>query len=175
MVAVSGGDLMPALQAGVSAPQIKLPLLAGGEFSLDQALKRGPAVLSFFKVNCPVCQLAFPYLERIHKAYGDSGKFSLVGVSQNDAADTKEFNRHFGVTFPTLLDNPHKYPASNAYGLTNVPSIFLVSPEGEVEFSSVGWSKKDMEELNRRLAEIAGKAPAPLFNSGENVPDYKPG
>lgn len=166
---------MPALEAGVAAPEIKLPLADGREFSLAQARKRGPVVAAFFKTNCPVCQLAFPYLERIYKAYGKNGKFTLVGISQNDAAETEAFNRRFGITFPALLDDTRKYPASNAYGLTNVPSIFMVSSDGEVEFSSVGWSKQDFEELNRRLAEISGAAPAPLFHSGEQVPDSKPG
>lgn len=166
---------MPALEAGVSAPDIKLPLLNGNEFSLDQARKRGPVVAAFFKVNCPICQLAFPYLERLYKAYGGSQNFTLVGISQNDAADTKDFNRKFGVTFPTLLDDGRKYPASNAYGLTNVPSIFLISSEGEVEFSSVGWSKRDFEQLNRRLAEISGISAAPLFKPGEQVADFKAG
>jgi len=59
--------------------------------------------------------------------------------------------------------------------LTNVPSTFMISPEGEVEFSSVGWSKQEMEELNRRLAEVSGTKPVPLFKPGDQVPDYKPG
>lgn len=166
---------MPALEAGVAAPEIKLPLADGREFALAQARKRGPVVAAFFKVNCPVCQLAFPYLERIYKAYGGNGKFTLVGISQNDGAETDAFNRKFGMTFPTLLDDTRKYPASNAYGLTSVPSIFMISSDGEVEFSSVGWSKQDFEELNRRLAEVSGSAPAPLFKPGEQVPEYKPG
>ena len=166
---------MPALQAGVTAPEIRLPLIDGREFSLNQARKRGPVVVAFFKVNCPVCQLAFPYLERIYKAYSASQKFTFVGVSQNDAHDTQDFNRKFGITFPVLLDDTPKYPASNAYGLTNVPSVFMVSSEGEVEFSSVGWSRQDMEELNRRLAEISGNKPASIIQAGEQVPDYKPG
>ena len=166
---------MPALEAGVAAPEVRLPLLDGREFLLSQARKRGPVVLGFFKVNCPVCQLAFPYLERIHKAYGGAGKFTLAGVSQNDAGDTKSFNRQYGVSFPTLLDDTKKYPASNAYGLTNVPTIFLVSPEGEIEFSSVGWSKQEMEELSRRLAGVSGGQAVSLFKLGEQVPDYKPG
>ena len=166
---------MPALEAGVAAPEIRLSSLDGAQFSLDQERKRGPVIAAFFKVNCPVCQLAFPYLQRIHRAYSEKGKFTLVGVSQDDAGDTKAFNREFGVTFPTLLDDTRKYPASNAYGLTNVPSVFLISPEGDIELSSVGWSKQDMEELNRRVAKISGMAAVPLFKPGENVSDFKPG
>lgn len=166
---------MPALQAGVAAPEIRLPLIDGREFSLTQARKRGPVVVAFFKVNCPVCQFAFPYLERLYKAYGKSEKFTFVGVSQNDARDTEHFNRQFGVTFPVLLDETCKYPSSNAYGLTNVPSIFMISQEGEIEFSIVGWSRNDMEDLNQTLAEISGSKATHLFHPGEQVPDYKPG
>lgn len=166
---------MPALQAGVKAPEIKLPLLDGREFSLNHARQRGPVVVAFFKVSCPVCQYTFPYLERIYQAYRESRKVTVVGVSQDDAKDTAAFNRDFGVSFPTLLDPDGKYPASNAYKLTNVPSIFLISPEGEVETSIIGWSKQEMEDLSRRLAEMSGAVPIAVVQAGEKVPDYKPG
>src|SRR5215831_4318246 len=108
---------MPAIQAGVKAPDIKLPLLDGREFSLNHARQRGPVVVAFFKVSCPVCQFAFPYLERIYQAYGKSGKTTIVGISQDNAQDTTAFNRNFGISFPTLLDEIGRYPASNAYKL----------------------------------------------------------
>ena len=166
---------MPALEAGVQAPEIELQDLDGRKFSLKEARKQGPVVAAFFKVSCPVCQLAFPYLERIFKAYAKSGKFSFVGVSQDNASDTKAFNREYGVTFPVLLDPVGKYPVSNAYGLTNVPTVFLISPEGEIEFSSVSWSKADMEQLGRRLANINDMPVEQIFKSGEKVADFKPG
>jgi peroxiredoxin len=165
---------MPAIGAGVHAPEINLVSVDGSKFALRDALKRGPVVAAFFKVSCPVCQMAFPYIERFFKAYGKTGKFTLVGVSQDNAADTKAFNREFGVTFPVLLDSKG-YPVSNAYGLTNVPTIFMVSPEGEIELSLVSWSKPEMEELNRRLAHISGLKPAELFHKGERVAEFKPG
>lgn len=166
---------MPALESGVLAPDINLPFLDGRKFSLKDALKHGPVVVAFFKVSCPVCQFAFPYLERIFKAYGQSGTFTLAGVAQDSAADTKAFNSEFGITFPTLLDEKGKYPASNAYGLTNVPTIFLISHAGEIEFSSVAWSKPDMEQLNQKLARVAGLPPEQIFAAGEKIPEYKPG
>lgn len=166
---------MPALESGVLAPEINLTFLDGRRFTLKDALKSGPVVAAFFKVSCPVCQFAFPYLERMFKAYGSSGKFTLAGVSQDSASDTKAFNREFGITFPTLLDDKGKYPASNAYGLTNVPTIFLISPDGEIEASIVAWSKPDMEQLNRKLARTSNLPLAPIFAPGERIPDYKPG
>ncbi len=166
---------MPALVAGVEAPEINLTYLDGRKFSLAEARKKGPVVAAFFKVSCPVCQMAFPYLERIFKAYNKSSTFTFVGISQDSAADTQAFNRSLGVTFPVLLDPVGKYPASNAYGLTNVPTFFVISPEGEIESSSVSWSKPEVEELNHALAKLSNVAPAQIFQRGEQVPEFKPG
>lgn len=166
---------MPALEAGVQAPEIELQYLDGKKFSLKEERKKGPVVAVFFKVSCPVCQMALPYLDRIYKAYARSGAFTFIGVSQDNAADTRTFNRQFNVSFPVLLDPAGKYPVSNAYGLTNVPTTFLVSPEGEIDFASVSWSKADVEQLNRRLASMSNATAAQIFLPGEKVAEYKPG
>ena len=165
---------MAALEAGVAAPDFTLNGMNGGKVSLAEARKKGPVVATFFKISCPVCQYAFPYLERIFKAYAQS-PVTLVGVSQNDKEATSGFAREYGITFPLLLDDTRSYPVSNSYGLTNVPSIFLISPGGKVELSSVGWSKRDLEELNARVAKVAGAAPAQIFKPGEEVADFKAG
>ena len=74
-----------------------------------------------------------------------------------------------------LLDPAGKYPASNAYKLTNVPTTFLISSEGEIDFATVSWSKADVEQLNRRLAAASEIPTAQIFQPGENVSEYKPG
>ena len=165
---------MAALATGTKAPNFELKTLDGKPFSLRTELARGPVVVVFFKVSCPTCQYALPFFERLHKAYGHKG-VSLVGVSQNDAKDTTAFNKEFGVTFPTLLDDTRSYPASNAYGLTNVPTIFWIDQDGEIEVSSVGWVKADFEEINRRMAELGKITPAVLFKAGEDVRDFRAG
>ena len=164
---------MPALTAGTSAPEINLSSTKGTKFSLDQALKRGPVVAAFFKISCPVCQFTFPYLERIYKTYPDS-PVTIVGVSQDEKKHTEEFAREYGLTFPMLLDPEDRYPASNAYDITNVPSIFLIA-DGEVKFSIVGWDKRDMEKLSAEVARASGVPAQPLFRKGEDVPASKAG
>jgi cytochrome c biogenesis protein CcmG/thiol:disulfide interchange protein DsbE len=165
---------MAALTTGTKAPEVELKTINGKPFSLRDELAHRPVVLAFFKVSCPVCQYAFPFLERLHKAYGGKG-VTLVGVSQNDAKDTAAFNKEFGVTFPVLLDPPDKYPVSNAYGLTNVPSIFWVGQDGEIEISSVGWVKTDFEDIARKMAEVAATPPAAIFKPGEQIRDFQAG
>jgi len=165
---------MTALATGTKAPEFELNTANGEKFSLSRKLVDGPVVLAFFKVSCPTCQYALPFLERLYKAYGNNG-VTLVGVSQNDAKDTAAFCREFGITFPMLLDDTRTYPASNAYGLTNVPTIFWIAQDGEIEISSVGWVKSDFEAINRKMAEIGKGAPAAVFQRGEDVRDFKAG
>ena len=130
---------MDALPAGGFAPAFSLKNVDGSQVALAEALKKGPALAAFFKVNCPTCQFTFPFLERLYETYRDS-KFTLLGISQNDATDTREFCKEFGIKFPMLVDG-HGYPASNAYGITNVPTLFLISPEGKIQQTSVGFVK----------------------------------
>jgi peroxiredoxin len=100
---------------------------------------------------------------------------SLIGISQNDAKETAAFIKEFGITFPVLLEDTHSYSVSNAYGLTNVPTIFWIAQDGEIEVSSVGWLKADFEEMNRRMAEAGKITPAAMFRTGEDVRDFRAG
>jgi peroxiredoxin len=171
---------MAALPAGTKAPEFSLPAGGkdsgkdGGEFSLQSALQQGPVLAAFFKVSCPTCQYALPYLERIHKAHGGK-KITVVGISQNDQRDTAAFLKEYGVTFRTLLDDPNGYAVSNAYGLTNVPTLFLIGQDGQIEITSVGWVKQEVEEINRKLSAAEQTAPLPLFKPGEDVRDFRAG
>jgi len=165
---------MPALETGKIAPDFTLPTADGKQVSLKELLLRGPVLAAFFKISCPVCQYAFPFIERIYQASGQDG-VSIIGISQNDRKDTSRFIKEFGITFPVLLDDTSSYPASNAYGLTNVPTLFWIEPDGEIAISSVGWLRKDFEEIHRKAAKVNGASPKPLFQPSEDVPDFRAG
>jgi peroxiredoxin len=153
------------LEAGARAPEFQLARLDGGESRLQDLIANGPVLLVFFKITCPICQMTLPYLERLHTA----GALPIYAVSQNDADDTSEFNRHFEITIPTLLDGEENgFAASNAFGLSSVPTMFLIERDGTISQAIEGWVKRDIE----RLAGIAGVA---LFRPGDNVPQWKAG
>lgn len=163
--------IMVALEAGTRAPRFALAGMDGSTYDLQNSLdKSGLVVAGFFKVSCPVCQLALPFLERIRHSYPN---MPIWGISQDDADATEAFAKMYGLNFPMLLDEGLKQTV--AYGLTNVPSIFLISKDNDIEITSVGFSKADLEEINRRLAEKAGSQCVPLFTEADNVPDFKPG
>ena len=166
-------DDMTHIVAGNVAPEFALKSLDQKLYSLRSLLERGPVVAAFFKISCPVCQFTFPFLQRLHERYG-SGGATFLGISQDDARATKNFASEYGLTFPMVLDEDG-YPVSNAYGLTNVPTIFLIENDGEVEVSSMGFDKKDLETIAGQLAERKKIALTPLFHPEEVVPANKPG
>ena len=147
------------LEAGQQAPEFRLPRLDGGDISLAEIATQGPALLVFFKISCPVCQLALPYLERVHQA----GTLPVYGISQNGAKDTRDFAERYRTTFPMLLDSEKSgYPVSNAYGISSVPTMFQIARDGSIEQVIVGWRKPEMVALG-------------AVGRGDIVPEWKAG
>src|SRR5467141_1894391 len=167
-------DHMTHIVAENMAPGFSLKSLDNKEYSLNALLERGPVVAAFFKVSCPVCQFTFPFLERLYKRYDGDG-VTFLGISQDDAKSTNKFAKEYGITFPVLIDDENGYAVSNAYGLTNVPTIFLIDTGGTVTVSSMGFDKKDLESIAAHLAERKKISLAPLFRPDEVVPANKPG
>jgi len=156
---------IPAL--GASAPPFQLKDLAGEERSLAEMLAAGPVLAAFYKVSCPICQLTFPFLERLHKSSGGDVRFSAV--SQDNAADSRRFNKECGVSFGTLLDEERAgYKASNAYGISTVPTVVLIEKDGTVSWSMEGFVKAELEALGRRVGMNQ-------YEAGEYVPEWKAG
>ncbi|MGI8742754.1 MAG: peroxiredoxin family protein [Bryobacteraceae bacterium] len=153
------------LEAGSRTPGFELKGLNGGNESSQAILQKGPAVLAFFKIGCPVCQMTFPYLERL----ASSGTVQMIGISQDDPKATQGFNERFGVTFPTLVDEAKAgYPVSNGFGIRTVPSIFLVEQDGTISRAFAGFSKRDLQALGDRVG-------VPPFAPGEEVVDFRAG
>lgn len=167
-------EQMTHIVAGNIAPGFSLKALDGKEYSLNALMERGPVVAAFFKISCPVCQFTFPFLERLYKRYGGDG-VTFLGISQDDARDTKDFAKEYGVTFPILIDDEDGYAVSNAYGLTNVPTIFLIETDGTVKVSCMGFDKKDLETIAAELAQRKKISMVPLFRPDEVIPANKPG
>ncbi len=147
------------------APRFELQGLDGHTRSLEIDLEKGPVLLAFFKVSCPVCQLTFPFLERLSR----NEAMQVIGITQDDAKSTKVFNERFGVSFPILIDPARDgYPVSNAFGISSVPTLFVVETDGTVSKSFAGFSKRDLEEIGKRMN-------VQPFHSDEHVPEFKAG
>ena len=150
---------MKQLGPGAPAPDFELNGLNGKVFRLSTLMEDGPLTLVFYKASCPTCQLALPYLQRIH-----GGGARLLLVSQDDPGETRAFLKHFGLTMDAAIDE-HPYDVSNAYGVHHVPALFTVGSDGRIQLSDYGFSKET-------ISTVAGHE---MFRPDDGIPATRPG
>ena len=164
---------MTALAAGIRAPEFSLKGIDGATFSLDPSTEE-TTLLVFFKNSCPTCLLALPFLQRLYRRV-EGTALRFWGISQDSPDETRAFALRCGLTFP-LLPDPPGYPVSDAYGLTNVPTLFLVEARGILSRRSMGFSRADLESLASELQRrFRSGGAGPLFAPSEDVPALRPG
>ena len=157
------------LREGTQAPAFEKRDQEGREWSLSEL--DGYKLIVFYKVTCPTCQLTLPFIEKLHQFYGDRVK--ILGIIQDPPDKAKEFMQNYGLTFPQLIDVPD-YPTSIDYDVQVVPTYYLIDPDGKIEIARESFVKKELEDLNERLADIAGREVNPLFED-VSVPAFKAG
>jgi peroxiredoxin len=155
---------MSQLAIGAHAPDFELKTADGQPRRLSEALQHGPVVLVFYKESCGTCQFTFPFIQQIYSRLGSRAPWTLWGISEDDFDETRAFAQQNGITFDLLIDE-YPYPVSAAYGLHNVPALFIVQKNGTVSLSDFGFSK---DALNR----IAGFA---FFTPDDGLPATRPG
>jgi len=136
----------------------------------DVDFAQGPTALFFFKVTCPVCQMAAPVARKLEEAY--PGR--VVGVGQDPEPKLAQFDREYGLGIPTQADVP-PYPVSNSYGLSVVPTLVLVAADGTVDQVVESWDREGYNEVSRRLADLAGAEPVTVSEPGDGLPSFRPG
>jgi peroxiredoxin len=150
------------VQPGDRAPSFQLPDASTGGDVTDP-WRDGPTVLAFFKVSCPVCQMAAPKVQ----AFADAG-VRVTAIGEDPPRALAAYADRYGQRVPTVSEPP-PYQVSAAYGITAVPTIFLVGQDGVVQETVGGW---DRQRWNA-LAAAAG-APA-VSTEGDGLPSFRPG
>ncbi len=164
---------MAALEAESTAPEFTLTDMEGRSHRKQELHQDGLLFAAFYKIGCGTCKFTAPYLEKFYQAYRGKSGFQFWGVSQDTVSDTAGFLKDGGASFPNLLDETHW--ASADYGLTNVPTMFLVDQEGQIIESCVGFSRDDLNRMSRRVAQHLEVDPVVISEHDDGAPDLKPG
>jgi peroxiredoxin len=151
------------LSAGMKAPEFELLDTEQNVVRLSSLISGSPVLVAFFRITCPTCHYTFPFLQRLARSV------RVLGISQDEPNATAEFRRAFGIDFPIVFDRAPAYSSSNSYGITNVPSLFLIEPDGTIAVASSGFSRQDLQSVAARCGG------AEVFGAGEAVPDFRPG
>jgi peroxiredoxin len=151
------------LAVGDVAPSFFLPDIDTGSVVSDPWID-GAVALAFFKVTCPVCQMAAPKVEAMAAAGA-----RVVGVGEDPPGKLATYRASFGQDVPTLSEPP-PYRVSDAYGIVSVPSLFLVDADGIIRDAVGAWDRNAWN----RLATAAG-ATKPISTPADGLPAFRPG
>jgi peroxiredoxin len=159
--------IMAALEIGTVAPPFRLEDLEGKTHSLDELRKGDLLLLVFYHSECPTCGLSMPFIGNLDRGVR-SERVKIWGISQDGTKETVKFAEIKGLEMPIHID-ADPYPVSQAYGLTNVPTLFLIDSRQTILDQRVGFTRDDFVRLARVVAKHAG-LPAPDIYAGQEVP-----
>lgn len=150
-------------KAGEPAPDFKAKGSDGKEYSLSSVRKKGPFVLYFIKIGCPINNQAVRYYEQLAKAY--KGKnVQFFGVINGDKAAYDAWQKEHKTTFVTLLDPELKI--KKPYRVDRSPWAFMVDKDGKIVKEWIGYSVNDLNEMNSLMAKAAKTKEAKLDLTG---------
>lgn len=88
-----------------------------------------PVVLNFFGSWCAPCIEEMPGFEEVHREVGDEVRF--LGLAVQDSVEAAAaIVEQTGVTYDVGRDAAGRVSA--AFGVVNMPSTFLISPDGRI-------------------------------------------
>jgi peroxiredoxin len=150
------------VQPGQPAPTFNLFDVTTDE-PVTNPWRDGPVVLAFYKVTCPVCQMAAPVVQ----ALADGGA-RVVGIGEDPAPKLTAFGERYGQRVQTLSEPP-PYRVSDAYRVSVVPTLFLIGDDGQVLEAVQGWDRAKWNGL------AAAVGVPPVSREGDGLPPFRPG
>lgn len=137
----------PPVEEGSQAPNFILPLMGGGEASLDD-YKGKVVILNIWATWCNPCREEMPSMEQLYKNMkGKPFEILAVSIDTRGSEDVDPFVKKLGLTFPVLLDSDKK--VNNMYQATGVPETFIIDKNGIVRdhiLGPVNWSSSQSPE-----------------------------
>jgi len=130
------------------------------------------SLVVFFKTTCPTCQLAWAYLEKLHRAYRDAG-LAVWGISQDDQNRSADFAARYPTTFPILIDDA--WHVSKQYDPEFVPTAFLIESSGAIVDRVIAFDKAGLNRLAQTIARRLGVSPETIAPDQDGNPPFKPG
>jgi peroxiredoxin len=109
---------------GTPAPVFNLPLVKGGEQSL-QAYKGRRVLLVFSDPNCDPCNELAPRLEQLHRG---ATNIQVLMVSRGNRETNSIKICEHGLTFPVFLQK--HWEISREYGMFMTPIAYLIDERG---------------------------------------------
>jgi thiol-disulfide isomerase/thioredoxin len=154
-----GEDEQMKVAVGDSAPVGKLVTLDGKE--IDTASLKGKVVIvDFWATWCGPCKRGLPLLQEFASSMKDNDKVVVYPVNVWERAEddakrvelVKTFWNDAKYTMPTLLDMSNEYVG--AYGVSGIPTMVIIGPDGTIADIHVGFDEKLVENLTAKVKKL---------------------
>lgn len=145
-----------ALEAGTPIPAIEAAGLREGDPAVAFGKLRGRVVyVDFWASWCVPCRTSMPVLDGLARRHGSRG-FVVVGINKDTSvADAERFLSRVPVSFPLAADAGDA--VAKAFGVTAMPSGYLVDRGGVVRRVHRGFTAATAASLEREIEALLGQ------------------
>lgn len=142
---------------GKDAPDIKLDLLGGGRFNLEDHKGKHVVVLEFWASWCAPCLQGLPVVAQVAKKYHDKGVV-FYSINQGEEPEViQALMKKRNLDFNVALDKEGKI--AQLLGLSGIPFTMVIGKNGKVQSVHTGLSPDLQQKLNDELqALVEGKS-----------------
>jgi len=133
------------IKPGETAPDFKMVTPEGKKFQFAKWAKGKTVVIDFWASWCPDCRKDAPEVMRLYQEYHKQG-IEFLGVSMDtDVEAWKKGISQLGITYPQAseLKKFKETDIAKAYGVSWIPSMVVIGPDGKVALSTVLTYKVD--------------------------------
>lgn len=142
-----------ALEEGDSAPLFTLPDILVGKPEISLEALRGKTVyVDFWASWCAPCLRSMPLINELYAKYRDQG-FEVVAINVDDPIeDGQDFLLDTPLDYLIAADTDNK--VLNEFGVTGMPTSFLIDKEGTIQMIHMGFRGNDIELIEEAISAL---------------------
>ena len=146
-----GGDDEFDTMIGQQAPDFELARIDGDPYKLSDSCGKEVVVLDFWATWCGPCIRALPeVMAAVDELEGKGVR--LIAVNQQEAAGkVSQFLKSKGWDLDVVLDASRQNPVSKQFGVTGIPTTFVIGKDGKILMMHSGYSPNLKSELTKDI------------------------
>lgn len=108
-------------------------------------------IVDFWASWCVPCRRSFPWLNAMHRKYGDQG-LVIIGVNLDaDRSEAMKFLEDFPPEFGIYYDESKDL--AREFGVVAMPSSYVIGRDGEIRKKHFGFKVKKQDEYESAVVD----------------------